>query len=99
MVRDSHPGWYEDLLGALPEMFFEVRRVVIDRDEPAGDDTAGRLHVLNVVDGHHVLVETAGGYRHSLAYAETLMVPAAAGVYYMCRLGSSRVRLVKSLVR
>ncbi|MGC5022451.1 class I mannose-6-phosphate isomerase [Micromonospora sp. DT47] len=98
IVREDRRGWREELLGALPEMFFEVRRVVIDCDEPAEDDTAGRFHILNVVEGDGVLVETASGHRHSLAYAETLVVPAAVGTYTLHRLGSARVLLVKSLV-
>jgi mannose-6-phosphate isomerase class I len=99
IVREGDGGWHEELLGALPEMFFEVRRIVIGGDEPAPDDTAGRFHILTVVDGEGALVETAGGHRHSLAYAETIVVPAAVGPYHLHRLGSTQVRLVKSVVR
>ncbi len=99
VIRQGDGGWHEELLGALPEMFFEVRRVVLRGDQPAPDDTAGRFHILTVVDGAGALVETAGGDRHSLAYAETIVVPAAVGSYRLHRLGSARVRLVKSLVR
>jgi hypothetical protein len=99
LIRRGDGGWYEELLGALPEMFFEVRRVVLDGDQPAPDDTDGRFHILTVVDGAGALLETAGGHRHSLAYAETIVVPAAVSSYQLYRLGSARVRLVKSLVR
>lgn len=92
-------GWREDLLGARPEMFFEVRRVVLDAGCRAPDDTAGRFHVLNVVEGSGVTIETAAGYRHSLAYAETLLVPAAVGRYTLHPHGPDRVRVVKALVR
>ena len=92
-------GWREELLGSLPEMFFEVRRLVLDSDRPLTDDTAGRFHVLNVVEGDGVIVEPAGQADHRLAYAETLVVPAAVGAYRLRRLGADRVRLVKSLVR
>lgn len=92
-------GWHEELLGALPEMFFEVRRMVLDCDTPVEDRTADRFHLLNVVEGDGVLLETASGHRHDLAYAETLVVPAAVGAYTLRRTGPGRVRLVKSLVR
>lgn len=93
------PGWHEELLGSHPEMFFEVRRIVVDGDAPAPDDTGGRFHVLNVVDGQGVLVETESGHRHTLAYAETLVVPAAVGPYTSRRAGDRAARLVKALVR
>lgn len=99
VIRQADDGWREELLGALPEMFFEVRRVVVNGDQPVHDDTAGRFHILTVVDGEGALLETASGYRHSLAYAETIVIPAAVGPYHLHRLGSVQVRLVKSLVR
>jgi mannose-6-phosphate isomerase class I len=98
-IREGDGGWHEELLGALPEMFFEVRRIVIGGDRPAHDDTAGRFHILTVVDGDGVLLVTAAGHRHDLAYAETIVVPAAVGPYQLHRFGSAPVRVVKSLVR
>lgn len=93
------PGWTEEMLGALPEMFFEVRRTTIEGDQPAHDDTDGRFHVLNVAQGAGALLTTADGHRHSLAYAETLVVPASVGAYTLHRTGAEPVRIVKSLVR
>jgi len=92
-------GWSEDLLGSLPEMFFEVRRLVLEPGRRAGDDTAGRFHVLNVVDGDGVEVVPADGTAHPLSYAETLVVPASVGAYEVSAVGTRQVRLVKALVR
>jgi mannose-6-phosphate isomerase class I len=97
-LRDG-TGWHEELLGALPEMFFEVRRLVIEPASRAPDDTAGRFHVLNVVEGSGVTIETAAGHRHPLAYAESLLVPAAVGRYMLHPSGKARVRVVKAMVR
>ena len=97
-LRDG-TGWYEELLGALPEMFFEVRRLVLEPAGRAPDDTAGRFHVLNVVEGSGVTVQTAAGHRHPLAYAETLLVPAAVGRYTLHADGKARVRVIKAMVR
>ena len=58
-------GWHEELLGALPEMFFEVRRIALGSGAVAYDATDGRFHVLNVVEGEGVLVEPAEGPAHS----------------------------------
>lgn len=92
-------GWHEELLGALPEMFYEVRRIVLDGTAAADDDTDGRFHVLNVVEGEGVTVETASGDRHGLSYAETLTVPAAAGPYRLHPAGGGPAKVVKALVR
>jgi mannose-6-phosphate isomerase class I len=79
-------------------MFYEVRRYSLDADAVAADDTAGRFHVLNVVEGEGIVVRTAAGDRHPLSYAETLTVPAAVGGYRLeARSGPAKV--VKALVR
>jgi mannose-6-phosphate isomerase class I len=92
-------GWREELLGSLPEMFFQVRRLVMNPGRAIEDDTAGRFHVINVVDGEGVEIEPISGVAHVLTYAETLVIPAGVGTYRMQNLGASRVRVVKSLVR
>lgn len=99
-LRDG-PGWREEVIGALPEMFFEVRGTVLDPGPVAEDDTARRFHVLNVVEGDGVRIEPAGApsHVHILSYAETLVVPASVGPYTLHQVGPTPVRIVKSLVR
>ncbi|GGS21775.1 hypothetical protein GCM10010252_71330 [Streptomyces aureoverticillatus] len=94
----SGDGWYEEVIGALDEMFYEVRRYALDAGAVADDDTAGRFHVLNVVEGEGVEIRTAAGARHALAYAETVTVPAAAGAYRIAARGGG-AKVVKALVR
>ncbi|MFF0474012.1 class I mannose-6-phosphate isomerase [Streptomyces sp. NPDC004284] len=91
-------GWREEVLGALPEMFYAVHRFVIDGDGPAEDDTDGRFHILNVSSGDGVTVETADGRRHALSFAETLTVPAVVGGYRLHPVGGRPVHVVKALV-
>jgi mannose-6-phosphate isomerase class I len=94
----SGASWREELLGALPEMFYEVRRLDIVGHDRVPDDTAGRFHVLNVVQGEGVEILTAH-HVHPLAYAETIVVPAAVGAYSLRRVGDGPTRVVKALVR
>jgi len=79
-------------------MFFEVRRVELAADVVVDDVTDSRFHVLNVVQGDGILVETVGGHRYVLAYAETLTVPAAVGADRVRAPGTDRVRYVKAMV-
>jgi mannose-6-phosphate isomerase class I len=95
----SGDGWREDVVGRLPEMFFEVRRVELAANAAFDDATGDRFHVLNVVAGDGVELETASGHRHVLAYAETLTVPASVGAYRVRALGSGPIRYVKAIVR
>ena len=93
------PDWCEEVIGTLPEIFFEVRRIVLDGDRPAEGKTGDRFHVLNVVEGAGAVIETESGDSHAIAYAETILLPAAIGRYTVRRLGSARVRVVKALVK
>jgi mannose-6-phosphate isomerase class I len=95
----SGPGWREEVLGELPEMFFDVRRVALDAGAVVGEDTAGRFHVLNVVDGDGVIIDTGDGTSVAVAYAETIVVPAAVGAYTMRVAGAGPARVVKAYVR
>jgi mannose-6-phosphate isomerase class I len=95
----SGDGWREDVIGRLPEMFFEVRRIELAGDAIVDDATDHRFHVLNVVEGDGVVLETGSGHSYVLVYAETLTVPAAVGAYRVRGLGTNRVRYVKALVR
>ena len=90
-------GWCEELIGALPEMFFEVRRLALDCGAYAPQRAGGSFHVWTVVEGAGATFQT-GGHTHRLAYAETLVVPAAVGAYTVTGSGPERVRLVQALV-
>lgn len=91
-------GWHEELLGSLPEMFFDVRRLAIARGAQARQHTGDRFHVLNLVDGDAVMIHWAGGSQH-LSYAETIVIPARVGSYRVAATGRSPARIVQALVR
>jgi hypothetical protein len=97
-TRVSGDGWHEELIGQLPEIFFEVRRLTLGTGTSAEQDTAGRFHIMTLVDGDRALLRTAAGHEHPLNYAETIIVPAAAGPYSVRNLGRAPLRLVKANV-
>lgn len=90
-------GWAEVRFDAPPEIFFEIRR--LEFDDAITDATDGRFHLLNLVEGERVRIETASGDVHDLAYAETLVIPAAVGDYRIRRVSGGPCRVVKALVR
>jgi mannose-6-phosphate isomerase class I len=90
------PGWTELVLGRHPDLFLAVHR--LDFSDQVEDDTAGRFHVLNLVDGGRIEIETGMGDVHLLSYAETIVVPAAVGPYRLRRVGGSSCKVVKAFV-
>jgi mannose-6-phosphate isomerase class I len=90
-------GWRELVLGALPELFFAVHR--LDFERAVVNQTAGRFHVLNLVEGESIAIETETGRVHTLSYAETIVVPAAAGAYTLTNTGAAACKVVKAFVR
>lgn len=94
----SGPGWEEELIGQLPEMFFEVHRLRIEAGAAAEQETAGRFHVLTLVEGQEVMLRTESGDAHALHFAETIAIPAAVGRYSVQCLSAGPVRLVKAHV-
>jgi mannose-6-phosphate isomerase class I len=91
-------GWREELLGRQSDMFFDVLRLVLDGTADLPDNTDGRFHVLNVVEGDGVTVATHDGHTHRIAYAETLVIPAAVGAYTL-QASCGRTLVVKAVVR
>jgi mannose-6-phosphate isomerase class I len=97
-MTSSGDGWFEELLGNLPEMFFEVRRLALARGAQACRQTIDRFHVLNLVDGDQVTIDWPGG-SHPLCYAETIVIPAEVGSYRVVASDRSPARIVQAVVR
>ncbi len=74
-------GWREEHTGLHSSQFIETRRTWFTK--PVLHHTEGTLHVLNLVEGEAVLVESPEGAfaPFEVHYAETFIVPAAVGAY------------------
>ena len=74
-------GWREERTGLHQREFIETRRHWFTK--PVPHDTRGGVHVLNLVQGREAVVESPEGAFEPFAvhYAETFIVPAAAGPY------------------
>jgi len=88
--------WCELELGRLPDLFFAVHR--LDFEEAVEEDTEGRFHVLNLVAGEKIEIESGAGAVHGLAYAETIVVPASVGPYRLRRVQGGACKVVKAFV-
>jgi mannose-6-phosphate isomerase class I len=77
--------------------FYDVHR--IEFDSKITTETANVCHVLMLVEGESILLETADGSKHQFAYAETFVIPAAARSYTLTNLGSTRAKVIKAFLK
>lgn len=79
------------------EHFYDVYRFEFDTAVDAV--TAGSPHVLMLVEGSIVTVETKDGTRRQFHYAETFVIPAAAESYRLINEGPGRAFVVNALIK
>ncbi|MFD0766013.1 class I mannose-6-phosphate isomerase [Mucilaginibacter lutimaris] len=79
------------------EHFYDVHRIEFDRIVKL--ETNDVCHVLMLVEGKAISVETADGTKHDFAYAETFVIPAAAGSYTLTNLGKGRAKVIKAFLK
>jgi len=90
-------GWREVLVGTHDALFYTVHRYEFTRDIAAKTD--GRCHILNVVEGQAVIVETMSGHRARFNYGETFVIPAAAESYQLTATGNHSCKVVLAFVK
>jgi hypothetical protein len=98
----KNDGWKEERTGLHELEFIETRRHWFTKTTT--HDTQGTVNVLNLVEGREVTVESPAGVFDPLVvhYAETFIVPAAAGAYSIRPSGESEGKTcatIKAFVR
>ncbi len=90
-------GWREVFVGTHEALFYAVHRYEFEREISA--ETGNRCHILNVVEGEAVILETANGHRARFNFGETFVVPAAAGRYQLRNVGQKPCKVVCAFVK
>ncbi len=97
ILLESGDGWRVFRLPTHPDHFYDIQRLEFqDYFEARTENTC---HVLCLVEGTSIILETAGGLRQQFHYAETFVIPAAAVSYRLRNEGSKLAKVVRAFVR
>jgi mannose-6-phosphate isomerase class I len=90
-------GWELFHLPTHAAHFYDVHR--FEFSTAVEVRTAGSPHVLNIVEGSSVWLETAQAAPKRFAFAETFVVPAAAGAYRLRSEGGQSVKVIQAFLK
>ena len=91
------PDWKIIHLPTHPAHFYDVHRLEFSGKIEVSTD--GSAHLLMLVEGQTVLLETENGLRQRFNYAETFTIPAAANRYWLINEGDTPIQVVKSFMK
>ncbi len=91
------PDWRLVHLPTHPDHLYDVHRFEFTTSVEGATD--GSCHVMNVVAGEWITLESGGGMRQRFNYAETFIVPAAAGHYRLVNGGRGPAMVVTTFLK
>lgn len=98
LVR-SGEGWAEYIVGEHDLLYFSLRR--FEFEKTIEDNTNGKFHVLNLVDGEKVIIRSLDNPELSYTqnYLDMVIVPANMGRYVVENLGNQPVCVHKTMLK
>lgn len=95
-VLHQAPGQTVVHLPTHRDHFYDVVRLEFEQSMEV--NRGDHCHIMSLVEGQAVRLETAAG-RFNFSYAETFVVPAAAGSYRLVNLGETPAKVVQAFVK
>lgn len=96
-LLEAGEGWQVEHLPTHPSHFYDVHRLQFDTSIHIR--TEGSPHVLMLVEGTSLILETGSGKRQRFNYAETFLVPAATDRYKLINEGTTPAKVVKAYLK
>lgn len=92
-------GWIEKVVGEHDLLYFSLRNLVFEHE--IEDDTKGTFHVLALVDGEHIRVEsiTNPEAAYEAFSLDVLVIPASLGRYRIINKGLGTVVVHKTMLK
>ena len=92
-------NWRETIIGEHDLLYFSLRHLEFENE--IEDDTNGKFHVLSLVNGHSVVVESIDNpslcYKQN--YLDIIVVPASVGRYRIRNLSNCPVVVHKTMLK
>lgn len=98
-LAKSGDGWAEYIVGEHDLLYFSLRRLEFEKEIEG--NTEGQFHVLTLVDGEKVLVQSFDNPELSYTqnYLDVVVVPANMGRYVVKNLGNQPVCMHKTMLK
>jgi mannose-6-phosphate isomerase len=98
LIRKGH-GWAEYIIGEHELLYFSLRRLEFEKS--IDDNTGGKFHVLTLVDGEKVVIQSISHpeLSYSQKYLDVIIIPANMGEYTIKNLGNQPVCIHKVMLK
>jgi mannose-6-phosphate isomerase class I len=97
VLLSSGQGWEFWHLPTHETQLYDIHRYVIS--DSVEVETKNKFHVLSLVEGTSITVETRNGLSQVFNYAETFVIPAAAGSYRIKNNSGTNAMVVNAFVK
>ncbi|MBA3868541.1 MAG: class I mannose-6-phosphate isomerase [Anaerolineae bacterium] len=99
VLLEQGEGWTLTHLPTHAEHFYDVHRLTLDPASSISIHTHNQCHILSLVEGSSIRVETENGRQTSFNYAETFVIPAAANSYRLMNPTDRPLMVIKAFVK
>lgn len=96
---ESGSGWAEYIVGEHDLLYYSLRRLEFEKNIEG--NTNGKFHVLTLVDGEKILVQSIDNpeLNYTQNYLDVVVVPANMGKYKITNLGNQPICVHKTMLK